>query len=124
MSLILSILGFAALLIAGVLLALAAFSSLGVIVAGSALERLFDLVVPARKSGLGADGIVGELAVVVVDFVPVESGGDSEGTVRVSGELWKARFVGTDVPIRTQRVRVDSTEGLVAVVVRPDGIPS
>ena len=58
-SLILTILGFATAIILLALLSLFALSGLGVIAAGKGLEWIFDVLVPARRTGLGPEGLVG-----------------------------------------------------------------
>jgi membrane protein implicated in regulation of membrane protease activity len=117
MSLILTILGIVVATTILALLFLAALSGLGVIVAGRGIEWIFDRLVPARRTGLGPEGLIGRSAEVVAEFEFRAPGRSPEGTVRVSGELWKARLEGSECPVRKQLVRIVELDGLVAVVV-------
>ena len=97
-----------------VLLVLAVLGFLGMEAAGSILERIVELFVPARKTGLGATGIVDNLGIVVRRLDA--RGRDSQGTIRVAGELWSARSRSGRAIEEGTRVRVVSVEGMVAVV--------
>ena len=115
-SLILTILGFVAAVILLALLSLVALSSHGGIAAGKGLEWIFDVLVPARRTGLGPEGLVGRTAEVISEFVPPGPNRLPEGSVRVSGEIWKARLDGSVLPVVNQQVQIVEIDGLVAVV--------
>ena len=116
MSLILTILGFAAAVVLLALLALVVLSGLGVIAAGKGLEWIFDVLVPARRTGLGPEGLIGRSAEVTSEFVSPGPNRLPEGSVRVSGEIWKARVDSPVLPAVNQQVQIVEIDGLVAVV--------
>jgi len=92
--------------------------ALGVIAVGAVAERLADLLIPGRRTGLGAEGIVDEHGVVVRAFTSAGPGREPEGTVQVAGELWRARTARPDdrAPPEGSAVRVVGVQGMVALV--------
>jgi membrane protein implicated in regulation of membrane protease activity len=118
MEFILGILG--ALLAFGLAIGLvvAVLSALGVFAIGTLTERLADLLIPGRKTGLGADGIVGQVGVVSREFEAQAPGAPFEGTVQVAGELWRARPLAhvASPPAVGTPVRIVQVEGMVATV--------
>ena len=116
LEIVLAILGFLLLgLLAGTAV-LAVLAAAGVVVAGNLLERLGDLLIPGRKTGLGATGIVGESGIVVRGLTPAAEGSAVEGTVQVAGELWQARSDAGHPLAEGRRVQVVAVEGMVAIV--------
>ncbi len=99
---------------------LAALSALGVAAIGTAVERVADILIPGRKTGLGAEGIVGEEGVVAREFAAAAPGGHPEGMVQVAGELWRARCAASRSPVLGSSVRVTEVQGMVAIV-EPSG---
>ncbi len=97
-------------------LVLGACSLLGVVAIGTLTERLADELIPARKTGLGSDGIVDQEGVVSREFSAAVPGAVPEGVVQVAGELWRARSSTTPAPLVGSRVRVRAVEGMVAFV--------
>jgi len=113
------------LFIAGIVLVLllvvlgmtAVIAGLGGVAAGNALERLGDTLVPGRKTGLGATGIVDQCGTIVRAIEPAPSGGVPQGTIQVAGELWKARCANAAERLaKGQEARVLRVEGMVAIV--------
>lgn len=107
--------GALALALVGILLLLllvACLAFVGMEAAGAVLERLMELVIPGRKTGLGASGIVGQHGIVVRPL----GGRGTPGTIRVSGELWSARSDTGGVFEKGRSVRVVAVEGMVALV--------
>ena len=98
-------------------LVLAVLTAVGVIAVGSLAERLADLLIPGRKTGLGATGIVEQLGVVVRPVYPEAQGAPAEGTVQVAGELWKARAGRGGQPIPAgRRVLIEAADGMTLIV--------
>lgn len=85
------------------------------VLAGRVAEALFDLVVPRRRTGLGAEGVVGESG-HVVELATGRGPRGYDGMVQIGGELWQARST-SGSPLRVgQPVRVVAMEKLVVVV--------
>ncbi len=97
-------------------LVLAVLTAVGVIAVGSLAERLADLLIPGRKTGLGATGIVEQSGVVVRPVYPDAQGAPAEGTIQVAGELWTARTASGETLSAGSRVVVVAVEGMVAIV--------
>ena len=116
MDLIFTIIAIALLAILGVVLLLVAIGAGAGIAAGGLAERVANILIPGRKTGIGADGILGEVGSVVRPFVSRGPGAPVEGMVQVAGELWKAHVEGEANPLKGQPVRVVRVEGFVAVV--------
>lgn len=115
MDLLLTPLGIVAAAALVAIVGLLVLAYLGSTLAGRIVEAIFDFLVPARASRIGARGMIGRSATVVSAFVrPGE--GDLEGTVRVSGELWNARSESdAEIPLGT-RVRIVAIDELVVTV--------
>lgn len=101
-----------------VAVAVAGLAALGVVAAGAFMERVFDLLVPSRTTGVGAEGLVGAIAEVVATFEVRSPGEGAEGNVRVAGETWRARCADFDRPAVKERVRITGVEGLTVTVTR------
>ena len=93
----------------------------GMIVVGCIALLAIDFRLAAekvRKSRLwnGPEALVGRRATVVKDFT--RSDGCSIGTVKVSGELWKARTSkGDPIPVAGLEVAIKAVDGLILDVV-------
>jgi membrane protein implicated in regulation of membrane protease activity len=93
----------------------------GMIVVGCIALLAIDFRLAAekvRKSRLwnGPEAMVGRRATVVKDFT--RSDGCSIGTVKVSGELWKARTSkGDPIPVAGLEVAIKAVDGLILDVV-------
>ena len=116
LNLLLTIFGFFLIALLVVMLLLLLFTAAGVVAAGALLERIGDLLVPGRKTGLGATGIVDQSGFVVRRPSEHPGGSLAEGTIQVAGELWTARSSTGDPLEEGSRVRVVAVEGMVAVV--------
>lgn len=110
-------LGFAALTLAILFVGLMALVYAGSHIAGRMAEWIFDLVVPARPSRIGADGMIGQRATVAASFAPLPEGG-SVGTVRVSGETWNARCEADSIVPNGAALRVAAVDELLLLVER------
>ncbi len=88
---------------------------LGSTLAGRIVEGIFDFLVPPRRTQVGAEGLVGRSATVVTSFVTSKNGG-SEGTVRISAELWNARCEAGGEIGAGARVRILAVDELLVLV--------
>ncbi len=116
LELIFTVLGILLLGLLLVAVLLAVFAAAGVVAAGTLLERLGDILIPGRKTGLGATGIVGQSGVVMRTFTCGPEGSHSKGTIQVAGELWNARSPAGSRLEEGRSVRVVAVEGMVAIV--------
>ena len=116
MDLLLTLLAFAATFVLAAIVGLLGLAYLGSTLAGRLVERIFDFVVPDRGSRIGAASVVGRRAGVVDSFVPSADRAGSEGTVRVSGELWNAFCEGESDVAAGSAVRVVAVEELLLLV--------
>lgn len=86
------------------------------ILSGTLLERLFDLLVPRRGTGVGPEDLVGLSGIVVQAFGSNRASTQRRGMVRLGGERWSAEAVpGTALTVGDP-VRVVAVDGLVVVV--------
>ncbi|MDJ0785723.1 MAG: NfeD family protein [Myxococcota bacterium] len=114
LDLLLSLLGVILLVTLAVAVIVALLAGAGVVAAGAAVERVADFLIPGRKTGLGAQGIAGEIGVVVSDVVGQAA--EDSGTVQVAGEMWTARSSSGSALERGRRVRVVEVRGMTAWV--------
>ena len=112
---LLVILGLAVTIALSGVVILATVSAAGGVFAGRLLERLGDILIPGRKTGLGASGIVDEIGIVTKDIT--NTGGlESSGIIQVAGELWKARAIDGQPIAKGRAARVVRVDGMVAIV--------
>ncbi|MEM7412197.1 MAG: NfeD family protein [Myxococcota bacterium] len=118
MDLVLAFLGIVLLILVAFLLA-AIIAGVGMAeLMGLAAEKLFDLLVPRRKTGLGPEGLIGERGTVIEMPGPSSTDGEARGSVRLGGEIWKARCSSDAQMTPGDPVRVVAVEGLLLVVER------
>jgi membrane protein implicated in regulation of membrane protease activity len=115
LDLVFNVLGFLLLTLLIAALVTAALAAAGVVAAGRLFERVFDLLVPSRDTGMGSEGLIGKSAIVVADFEPNGTDLPAVGAVRIGGERWRARC-STGAPKKGQQVRIDRVEGLLLSV--------
>ena len=111
---LLAIIGFALLATFVVVVVLGALAFLGVVSIGALTERVFDILVPSRKTGLGETGIVDQSAVVV--RVLDSNDQQTNATIQVAGELWTARSADGQALEPGNQVQVVAVDGMTAVV--------
>lgn len=125
MDLILTLLGLLLLLLVLAVVVFAAASAGLAIASGRFFEWLFDRLVPHRRTGVGAEDLIGERGTVIQEFVSPHASLPARGMVQIRGERWSARAAAEETDfLMGHPVRVVALDRLTLIVEPCDPRPA